>query len=414
MMEKSILVVGGGISGITTALEAAEAGREVFLVEKNPYLGGRVAQLNQYFPKLCPPNCGLEINFKRLKQNPRIRFFTMAEVEKISGQEGDFEVTVRLNPRYVNQNCTACGKCAEVCPLERPNAFNYGLDKTKAIYLPHVFAFPMKYVIDKQVCDSCGKCVEACQYNAIELDMEPKTINLKVGAIVWATGWQPYDATKLSYYGFGRYENVITNVMMERLAAGNGPTGGKIVRPSDGKEINSIAFVQCAGSRDENHLHCCSNVCCLATLKQATYVRKQYPGAKISIFFIDIRARGKYEDFFVKVQNEDDITLIKGKAGEIKEDADKNLTVIAEDQLNQNLLEEKFDLVVLATGMAPGTREDKIPLDVCYDEDGFFDTDPQTPGIYGAGCVKQPLDVASAVRDATAAALKAIQSTVRR
>ncbi|MCL6612850.1 MAG: FAD-dependent oxidoreductase, partial [Peptococcaceae bacterium] len=256
MVNKSILVVGGGISGLTAAVEAAEVGFEVFIVEKNPYLGGKVTQINQYFPKLCPPNCGLEINFKRIRSNPAIKFFTMAEVESISGQEGNFDVTVRLNPRYINENCTACGKCAEVCPAERANDFNYGLDKTKAVYLPHEFAFPMKYVIDAGACQQgCSKCAEVCQYKAVELDMQPRTVKLNVGAVVWATGWKPYDAEKLSYYGFGRFPNVITNVMMERLAAVNGPTGGKIVRPSDGKEISSIAFIQCAGSRDENHLH---------------------------------------------------------------------------------------------------------------------------------------------------------------
>ncbi|MBF7083886.1 CoB--CoM heterodisulfide reductase iron-sulfur subunit A family protein [Desulfallas sp. Bu1-1] len=416
MANKSILVVGGGISGLTAAVEAAEVGYEVFIVEKNPYLGGRVTQINQYFPKLCPPNCGLEINFQRIKKNPKINFFTLAEVESISGQEGNFDVTVKVNPRYVNENCTGCNKCAEVCPVERSNAFNYGLDKTKAIYLPHEFAFPMKYVIDDQACKGaeCGKCAGACEYNAIDLGMQAKTIKLNVGAIVWATGWNPYDANKLSYYGFGRYNNVITNVMMERLAAVNGPTKGKIVRPSDGKEIKSVAFIQCAGSRDENHLKACSSVCCLASLKQATYVREQYPDAEICIYYIDIRARGKYEDFFTKVQEEANITLIKGKAGEVKEDPSTGeLIVIAEDQIAQKVIEKKFDLVVLATGMAPTTAEVKIPAEMDYDEDGFVVSGAQTPGIYAAGCVKNPLDVASAVRDATATALKAIQSTVR-
>ncbi len=401
------------MSGLTAAVEAAEVGCEVYIVEKNPYLGGKVTQINQYFPKLCPPNCGLEINFQRIKKNPRIHFFTMAEVEEISGQEGNYEVSVKINPRYVNENCTGCGKCVEACPAERANAFNYGLDKTKAIYLPHEFAFPMKYVIDDQSCQGagCGKCAEVCEYQAIDLSMQPKNVKLNVGAIIWATGWEPYDATKLSYYGFGRYDNVITNVMMERLAAPNGPTKGKIVRPSDGKEINSVAFIQCAGSRDENHLHCCSSVCCLASLKHATYVREQYPDAKICIYYIDIRARGKYEDFFTKVQEEANITLIKGKAGEVKEDpSTKELVVIAEDQEAQKVREEKFDLVVLATGMAPSTAASKVPADVSYDEDGFLISDS---GIYAAGCVKHPLDVASAVRDATATALKAIHSTVR-
>ncbi len=411
MVNKSILVVGGGISGLTAAVEAAEVGFEVFIVEKNPYLGGKVAQINQYFPKLCPPNCGLEINFKRIRGNPGVKFFTLAEVQSISGQEGNFDVTLKLNPRYVNENCTACGKCAEICSAERANDFNYGLDKTKAIYLPHEFAFPMKYVIDAGACQQgCKKCAEACQYGAIELDMKPKTVKLNVGAIIWATGWKPYDAEKLSYYGFGRFPNVITNVMMERLAAVNGPTGGKIVRPSDGKAISSIAFVQCAGSRDENHLHCCSTVCCMASLKQATYVREQYPEAKIYMYYIDIRTRGRHEDFYVKVQEEAGITFVKGKAGEIVEDAATGeLVIVAEDQLNQQLTEERFDMVVLATGMQPATAAEKIPAQASYDVDGFVAEGLQA-GISAAGCVRKPLDVAAAVQDATAAALKAIQS----
>ncbi|GAI38347.1 unnamed protein product, partial [marine sediment metagenome] len=170
---KGILVIGGGISGITAAVEAAEVGYEVFLIEKSPYLGGRVAQMNQYFPKLCPPYCGLEINFRRIKTNPYIKIFTLSEVENISGKEGDYEVTIKLAPRLVNNNCTACGKCVEVCPVERANDFNFGLDKTKAIYLPHLMAFPMKYVIDRDSClgKDCAECAAACPYSAIDLEM---------------------------------------------------------------------------------------------------------------------------------------------------------------------------------------------------------------------------------------------------
>lgn len=413
MAHKSILVVGGGVSGLTAAIEASEAGSEVYLVEQKSYLGGRVAQMNQYFPKLCPPNCGLEINFKRIKQNPRIKFFTLAEIEKIDGTEGDYTVTVKSNPRYVKQNCTACGKCTEVCPVERANEFNYGLDKTKAIYNAHEFAFPMKYVIDEEAClgAECAKCATACEYDAIELDMAPKSFNLNVGSIVWATGWEPYDAKRVDYYGYGQHQNVITNVIMERLAASNGPTAGKIVRPSDGKEAKTIAFVQCAGSRDENHLPYCSGVCCMASLKQATYVKAMYPDSKVYMFYIDVRAMGKHEDFYTKVQ--DDITMIKGKVGEITEDPEtKDLIVQVENQETGEIMKETVDMVVLATGMVPATSN--VPDAIACDEDGFIVSDPQQLGIYSAGCVKKPLDVSSSVKDSTSAALKAIQSTVRR
>jgi quinone-modifying oxidoreductase subunit QmoA len=415
--NKSILVVGGGISGITAALEAAEVGYDVFLVEKNAYLGGRVAQNNQYFPKLCPPSCGLEINFRRIKNNSRVKYFTLAEVEALSGEEGAYEVTIKVNPRYVNDKCTACGECAKVCSTEIPNELNYGMDKIKAAYLPLEFAFPMQYVIAPEIVGSeeAQKCKEVCKYDAVDLDMKPETVTITVGSVVWATGWQPFDPSKVDYYNFDKHPNVITNVMMERLASQNGPTQGKIVRPSDGKGIERIAFVQCAGSRDENYLPFCSSVCCLASLKHATYVREQYPEAKVYIFYIDIRALGKYEDFYASVAEDENVFFVKGKVAEIVEDSGTGaLTVTAEDQLSGKLAKETVDMVVLATGMAPTTAETKVPADVTYDENGFLVLDDQKQGIYGAGCVRKPLDVAAAVQDATAAALKAIQSTVRR
>jgi len=410
---QTILVVGGGMSGLTAAVEVGEVGYDVVIVERRPYLGGRVAQLHQYFPKLCPPYCGLEINFRRIKDNPRIRFFTLAEVEKIGGQPGNFDVTIRLKPRYVNNNCTICGKCVEACPQERVDEFNYGLSKTKAIYLPHEMAFPAKYVIDDSVCDKCGNCVEVCNYKAINLEEKEKTVNLKVGAIIWATGWKPYDATKMDNLGFGKYENVITNVMMERLAAINGPTKGVILRPSDKKAPKSIAFVQCAGSRDENHLPYCSAICCLASMKQANYIKEQYPDAKVYIFYIDLRAFGRFEDFYNRVKEHKDVYFIKGKVAKITEKDNKNLVVEAEDILSGRRTSQEVEMVVLATGMMPVTAEEKVPADVPYDDFNFLVSNSDS-GIYPAGCAKRPMDVASSVQDATAAALKAIQSIVRR
>ena len=415
--KKSILVVGGGISGLTAAVEAAEIGYDVYLVEKNASLGGRVAQNNQYFPKLCPPSCGLEINFRRIKDNPRIQYFTLAEVESISGQEGAYEVKIKVNPRFVNENCTACGDCEKACSSEIPSEINYGMNTIKGAYLPFSFAFPLRYVISPQIIGTpdAQKCKDACKYNAVDLDMKPVNVDLTVGAIVWATGWQPFDAGKVEYYGFGKHKNVINNVMMERIASVSGPTKGKIVRPSDGKEISSIAFVQCAGSRDENYLPFCSSVCCLASLKHSRYVREQYPDAQIYIFYIDIRALGKFEDFYSEVAKDKKVSFIKGKVAEITEDpATGALTVTAEDQLSGKLSKTTVDLVVLATGMVPATAQTKIPADVSYEENGFVLWDQKKRGIYGAGCVRKPMDVAAAVQDATAATLKAIQSTVRR
>ena len=414
---QSILVVGGGMSGMTAAIEAAEAGYDTYVVERNPYLGGRVAQLHNYFPKLCPPLCGLEINFRRIKQNPKVRFFTMAEVEGISGSEGNFDVSIRLNPRYVNEKCTACGKCAESCSMEVEDSFNYGMNKRKAAYLPHDMAFPMRYVLDPALVKSgeARKVKDSCPYNAIELDMAGKTVNLKVGSIVWATGWKPYDAKKLETYGFGRYPDVITNVMMERLAAWRGPTQGKIIRPSDGRPPQSVAFVQCAGSRDQNHLPFCSGICCLASMKEATYVREQYPDAKIYIFFIDIRATDRLEDFYVKVKSDPNIHFFKGKVAKITADGTgKKMVLRVEDTTAEALQEVSVDLVVLATGMQPNTSETKVPVQVPYDDYGFVAGQAAKPGIYAAGCTRTPTGVVEAVQDGTAAALKAIQSIARR
>ncbi len=412
---KGILVIGGGISGITAAVEAAEAGYETFLVEENPYLGGRVARTNQYFPKLCPPSCGLELNFRRIKTNPNIRFFTLAQVESISGEEGDWEVILKMKPRRVNDNCTACGKCVRVCPVERPDDFNLGLDKTKSIYLPHFMAFPMKYIIDESTClgEECAKCVAACPYDAIDLGMPVEKLKLKVGAIILATGWEPYEAGRIDNLGFGNYPNVITNVMMERLAALNGPTQGKIVRLSDGKEVKSIAFVQCAGSRDENYLPYCSGVCCLASLKQAAYIREQNPDVKITIFYIDIRTPGTFEDFLVRAQENKKLSLVKGKVAKIEEDPQTHdLIVETEDIASNGKVREQVGMVVLATGMVPAARDKKIPATINYDGYGFIAS--ETPGIYAAGCAIKPSDVGTSVRSATSAALKAIQSIVRK
>ena len=402
-----IVVVGGGISGVTAAVEAAEAGHDVYLLEKEPYLGGRVARMNEYFPKLCPPSCGLEINFRRLKQNPRIKVFTQAEVQSIQGQPGDFKVTVALAPRFVNDNCTACGDCVKVCPEDRSDDFNYGMGTTRAIYLAHQMAYPFLYAVDAAVCpgESCSKCLAYCQYDAIELNQKARTMELSVGAVVVATGWQPYDATRMENLGFGRLPDVITNTMMERLAAPNGPTKGKIVRPSDEGPVSRVAFVQCAGSRDEHHLGFCSTVCCTATIKQVRYVRDQYPDAEIHVFYIDIRTMGTLEDFFEKVAaNDDKLFLHKGKVASVARVESTKMKVVAEDTLTGQRVERVVDLVVLATGMEPAARLDS-PVE--YDHYGFVIEGAN--GIHGAGTARRPVEVAASVQDATASALKAIQ-----
>ena len=410
---ESIMVVGGGISGLTAALEAAEVGKEVFLIEKTPYLGGRVAQLNQYFPKLCPPTCGLEINFRRLRENRKIHTYTLAEVEKVTGTPGNYQVTIQLNPRFINENCTGCGECVKVCPAERDNSFNFDMDKTKAVYRSSEMAFPTRYTIDSAACQGtgCGKCIEACQYQAIELDMKPRTIELNMGSIIWATGWEPYDASLIDNLGYGTCKNVITNMILERMASPNGPSQGKITRPSDDKEPASIGFVQCAGSRDENHLPYCSYICCMATLKHVTYLRERYPEAKIYIFYIDIRTPGyKYEKFYKTIKEDENVFFIKGKVAEVNQAAGDQVTLVAEDAVTGERKSQTVDMAVLATGMQPTAAKSKPQADLKISEDGFIINDFANGGMFAAGCANKPADVVSSNQNATGMALKAIQT----
>ena len=415
MSNNSILVIGGGFSGITAALEAAEVGHEVFIVEQEPYLGGRVAQLKHYFPKLCPPSCGLEINFQRIKKNPKVKFFTMARVTQVTGGPGDYQAKIKISPRFVTSSCTGCDKCVEVCPVERDSDYDFGTGKSKAIYRPNPMCFPMRYVIDEQICEgaACAKCAEACDYNAIDLEEKEREFTLNAGSIIVATGWMPYDVSKLVNLGGGQLQNVVTNMQFERLAAPSGPTDGKILRPSDGKEPKRIAFVQCAGSRDQNHLDYCSYICCMASLKHCTYLREQYPDSEMVIYYIDLRTPGRYENFLKKIEEDDKVLMVKGKVARITEDASTgDLRVTAEDIYGGVKKEEAFDMVVLATGMQPSISIDGLALEVPLDESGFI-IGGEEKGIFAAGCAKMPLDVMTSAETATGAALNAIK-TVRR
>jgi len=410
--NQTILVVGGGISGMTAALEAAETGKQVVLVEKNPYLGGRTVQLYRYFPKMCHPTCGLEINLRRLKANPRIQVLTLAEVTGISGNKGAYSVSVKLKPRYVNENCTACGECGKAVSTEIDDAFNYNLGKIKAAYLPSNMAYPQRYVIDPSIIGTpdADKAKAACKYDAVNLDDQEETINLSAGAIVWATGWKPYDAEKIVYYGYDRFPNVISNVEFERLADPHGPTGGKILRPSDGKEAKNIAFIQCAGSRDENHLRHCSRFCCMASLKQTHYVQEKYGDeGKSTIYYIDIRAIDRFEDFYQKVKANPNVTFVKSKVARITEDKAGNPVCNGVNTEGYIRYANAHDLVVLALGMEPAVKGVNIPAEVMSDSSGFIMADPANAGIFGAGCATNALDVNRAVQSATAAALRAIQ-----
>ncbi len=408
LITSDLLIVGAGIAGITAAVEAAETGINVILVEKKTYIGGKVAQFNKYFPKMCPPSCGLEINIRRLRTNPAIKLFTMAEVQSINNDGKKYKAELKVKPEYVNNRCTSCGDCAKVCPQFRKNDFNYSMDETTAIFIPYESAYPSRYVIDKSAClgETCGECADVCKYQAIDLNAKEQNISLEVSSVIWAVGWEPYDAGRLNLLGYGTYPDVITNVMMERLASDNGPTKGKILRPSTGEKISSVAFVQCAGSRDENHLDYCSSVCCTASLKHTKYIREQYPDVDIHIYYIDVRANGLLEDFYKSVQNDNKIHFHRGKVAKVFQDeTTKNLIIEAEDSLKGNLIQNAVELVVLATGMKPATEG--IPIEKSsFDENGFL----KVNGTTGCGVITKPKDVAATVREATGSVLRVIQN----
>jgi len=411
--NETILVVGGGISGMTAALEAAEYGKQVILVEKNPGVGGRVSQLYKYFPKLCHPTCGQEINQRRLKMNPNVRLMTMTEVAEVSGEEGNYSVTLKTRPRYVNNNCTACGDCANAVEAEFDDEMNYSLGKRKGAYLPSRMSYPQQYVLDPRIIGTpdASSAQEACKYGAIDLEMQEESSSITVGAIIWATGWQPYDANRIQPYGYDRFDNVITSVEFERLMDPHGPTGGKLLRPSDGEEAKNIAFIQCAGSRDRNHLKHCSRICCMASLKQTTYVRERYGDeGKSTIYYIDIRAIDRIDNFFQTVKSDETVTFIKSKVASIAEDREtKNPILHGVNTEGYDRYANAHDLVVLAVGMQPSVPAGDFPMKVVVNEHGFIEQDESNGGIFAAGCSADALDVNRAVQSATASALRAIQ-----
>ena len=455
--ERPVLIIGGGFSGISAALEITEASsKSVIIVEKNPYIGGRVLQMYKYFPKLCPSFCGFEINLRRIKSadEGRIKFYVSSEIEEIteiqknsggreignsddvsagntnssaavdtnvnsnnygngSGCVNGYKVKIRQKPQYINDNCTICGECAKVCPENRLNDFNYSMDTQKAIYITNISAYPSKYNIDAEVCkfDSCKKCESVCGYNAINLNAKEEIFDIEAESIVIASGWKPYDAGKITNLGFGKYKNVITNVMMERLAADNGPTGGKILRPSDGKEAKNVAFVQCAGSRNENHLPYCSAICCLASLKQSIYLREKNPESNSTIFYIDIRTPGRYEKFYNRASSDEKTKFIKGIVANIFEDElSGDLFLEAEDILSGKKIKFRADMVVLAAGMVPNRPAIKTgDIKIGYDANGFLFNQNDNLGIFSAGVAKNPADVYSSVQASTGAALSVLQ-----
>lgn len=400
MSHKPLLIIGGGISGITAAVEAAEAGLKVILVEKQPYLGGRVARLNRYFPKRCPPQCGLEINYRRIRSNRHIEVFTSSTVEKITGSKGNFITTIKRSAQYVNELCTACGECELVCPVERSDEFTYGIKQTKAIFIPDQIMFPFKYTIDAGVClkNSCALCKECCTYGAIDLEAQPEVLTRDVSSVILATGWKPYDAFRIPELAFGTSDQIITNITLE-IYFGSDDWIKTLGRSP------VIAFAQCAGSRDRNHLPYCSGICCGTTLKQALLIREKLPESRIRIFYIDLRVEGRNEDILARVKADPGIELIKGKVAAV-EPRNNSMIVEAEDLLENKKIRIPVDLLVLATGMVP---EAAGLGQVKTNENGFIDKRELPDGFCAVGNAVHPADVSTSVKEATAAVLKGLQ-----
>ena len=423
-VEPSCLVIGGGITGMNSALDIATAGYKVYLVERTPTIGGHMAQLDKTFPTMDCSSCILTPKMSEVSRNKNINLLTYSEVVEVSGYVGNFEVTILKKPHYVDQEkCTACGICVDSCPITVGNEFEIGLGTRKAIYVPFPQAVPGEYTIDMDSCIECGICarIDVCEPEAIVFDDKPEYIKVKVGTIIVATGWDLYDPTELKQYGYGKYPNVITGLQMERMLSSFGPLLGKPVRPSDLKEPHSIAFLQCVGSRNfrEGGNKYCSRVCCMYATKQARQYKEKHPDADIYIFYMDIRAFGKgYEEFYESAAENYGINYIRGRIAELSEDKDNNIIIRSEDTLLQQLIELKVDLFVLSTGIEPRADADVITslLRIQRSADGFFleahpklrPVDTLTEGIFIAGVAQGPKDIPDAVAQAKGAASSAI------
>ncbi|MEM2925381.1 MAG: CoB--CoM heterodisulfide reductase iron-sulfur subunit A family protein [Methanocellales archaeon] len=417
---KKALVIGGGIAGMQAALDIANAGYEVYLVEKLPSIGGKMAQLSETFPTLDCTQCILTPKMVEVKQHENIKLLVSSEIEEVTGYVGNFSVKIRRKATYVNEKCTACGDCAQVCPVEVPNEFDLSLSARKAIYLPFPQAVPAKYTIDLKHCIRCYRCIDACgDRNAIDFSMQDEIIEIQVGAIIVATGYELMPLECFPEYGYGRYEDVIDSLEFERLLSASGPTRGEILRPSDGKVPRDVVFIQCVGSRDSEHgVPYCSRVCCMFTAKHAMLFKHRVSDGQAYVFYMDVRAFGKgYEEFVKRAVEEDRVLYIRGRVSRVFEE-DGKLIVWGFDTLSGEKIEVKADLVVLATAILPSrdARDLARKLRIATDEYGFLtEAHPKlrpleslTPGIFLAGTAQAPRDIPDTVAHASGAASRVI------
>ncbi len=415
---REALVIGGGIAGVRCALDIADAGYRVYLVEKDPSIGGMMAQLDKTFPTL---DCSICIQGPLLSEAGRNRNITIipnAEVVGVKGGVGDFKVRVRVNPTYVDPDkCNGCGECVNVCPVYQPNKYDADLKPVKAIYCPFAQAVPLKYVINMDCCVECGLCMKACTRAAINLEDEPKTVELNVGAIVVAVGSDLFNPRLKPEYHYGEYENVITNMEFERIICASGPTGGILLK-RDGKPAKRVAFIQCVGSRESGAgIEECSYYCCAASMKEARLILEHDREAKVFIFYNELRAFGKgWEDLLYRRCLEDGVVLIRSRPSEIRRSGNGSLLVVYEDTLTGKRDELEVDMVVLALGFKPSRMMLELAerLGVTVDKHGFIEEahakvkplETRVRGIFVAGTCHGPRDIVeSAVEGSGAAAL---------
>jgi len=402
MLEQpAVLVIGGGISGIQASLDLASRGIKVYLVEKSPSIGGRMAQLDKTFPTMDCSMCILAPKMIDCSHHPNVQMLTYSEVKEVKGSVGNFVVKVLKKPRYVDETkCTGCGICAEHCPAEVPNEFDENLGMRKAIYMPFPQAVPRVMTVDKENCLECGLCEKVCDLKAVDLGQQPEEVELNVGAIIVATGFDVFDSSEIPVYGYGRYKDVITALELERLLCASGPTGGHLIRPSDGKIPKSIAFIHCVGSRDRREWignAYCSSICCKYAVKDAVLAREHVPDARISLFYIDLRAFGRgFQEFVNRAKTEYGIRFVRSNPGEVIENPKtKSLTLWFEDTATRRIESLNFDLVVLCPALIPrgGAKELAKTLGIEVDKYGFFKphdaianpVDTTVPGIFASG-----------------------------
>ncbi len=428
-VTKRALVIGGGIAGIQTALDIADAGFEVDIVEKKPTIGGKMAQLDKTFPTLDCAACILTPKMVDVAQHEKIRIFSYSEVEAVKGFVGNFDVTIRKKARYVNEDiCTGCGACVDKCPQKKvPNEFNLGMDNRRAIYIPFAQAVPKVATIDADYCNmlkngKCGVCAKVCTAKAIDYTQKDQLIEEKYGAIVVATGFNPISMEKFDEFAYNQSKDVITSLEFERLTNAAGPTAGKLLRPSDGKHPHTIVFVQCVGSRcsacAQKGKEYCSKICCMYTAKHAMLVRDKYPDTEVYVFYIDVRTPGKnFDEFYRRAVEEYGVHYIKGMVGKVSPDGDK-LHVQASDLLDNKQLHIDADLVVLAAAIGPdrSARPLATMLTASMDTNDFFTeahpklrpVESPTAGVFLSGACQGPKDIPETVSQAGAAASKVI------